>query len=87
MSHKRIKTTYNEEGAYGSVVEKTVYAHHNLTCDYVTFYDDKGNHILTVPDTMDNNILDAINKLYSYNLDTTNTIEFMDENDRNTCKL
>jgi hypothetical protein len=65
MSHYRLKTTYNEMGAYGSLDKKTIYAHHNLSCDIVSFYDEKGNHILSVEDTMDNNILDAINKLYA----------------------
>lgn len=65
MSHYRLKTKFNTEGAYGSVEEHTVYAHHNLSCDYITFYDEKGDFIMTVPDTLDNNLLDAINRLYA----------------------
>lgn len=64
MSHIRVKTKYNTEGDYGSIEEKTVYAHHNLSADYVTFYDEDGRVILSVPDTLDNNLLDAINRLY-----------------------
>ena len=42
MSHYRLKTKYNTEGAYGSTEENEVFAHHNLSCDYVTFYDENG---------------------------------------------
>ncbi len=63
MSHYYLKTKYNEEGAYGSIEEHTLYAHHNLSCDYVSFYNEKGECILSVPDTLDNNILDAMNKV------------------------
>ena len=65
MSHYRLKTTFNTEGSYGSTEKNTLYAHHNLGCDYVTFYDQDGSFIMTVPDTMDNNLLDAINRLYA----------------------
>lgn len=64
MSHYKLKTKYNTEGGYGTVEEKTVFAHHNLGCDIVTFYDHDGEYIMSVPDTIDNNILDAINELY-----------------------
>lgn len=64
MSHSRIKTTYNTEGNYGSTETHTLYADHNDCADYVTFYDETGAIIMTVPDTIDNNILDAINRLY-----------------------
>ena len=85
MSHYRVKTKYNEEGAYGSVDEKVLYAHHNLSCDYVTFFDENGNVIMTVPDTMDNNILDAINRLYMpFKKDNIldEGIEFMNADDK-----
>jgi hypothetical protein len=52
MSHVRIKTKYKEEGTYGSTEEHTIYADHNNCCDYVTFYDEKGEILLTVPDTI-----------------------------------
>ncbi len=64
MSSYRIKTKYNTEGYYGSVEENYVYAVHNNTVDIVTFYDEKGEWIMSIPDTMDNNLLDAINRLY-----------------------
>lgn len=64
MSHLRIKRKYNTEGSFGSTEEKTLYCHHNLSSDYVAFYDENGDIIMVVPDTIDNNILDAINELY-----------------------
>ena len=73
MSHIRVKTTYNTEGSYGSIEQHTLYAHHNLSCDYVTFYDSDGSFIMTVPDTIDGNILDAINRLY--NIGSTSKLE------------
>jgi hypothetical protein len=64
MSHCRLKTTYNEMGAYGSVDKKTLYAHHNNSCDIVSFYDENGNFLFCVEDTMDNNLFDAIKRLF-----------------------
>jgi len=64
MSSIYVKTKYNTEGPWGSVDEKTIYAHHHLTCDIVSFYDEDGDFIMSVPDTLDNNMLDAINRLY-----------------------
>lgn len=65
MSSYTLKTKYNTEGAFGSIEEQTLYAHHNLSCDSVMFHDELGKIIFTVPDTIDNNILDAINRLYA----------------------
>jgi len=91
MSHYRLKTKYNTEGAYGSIDEQTVYAHHNLSCDYVTFYDERGDVIMTVPDTIDNNLLDAINRLYAPFKDKgqnfVDGIESMNEEDRKKCGM
>lgn len=64
MSSIRVKTKYYTEGVYGSTEEKTLYCVHNNTSDYVTYYDEDGEIILVVPDTIAYNILDAINKLY-----------------------
>jgi hypothetical protein len=88
MSHIRIKTKYNTEGNYGAIDENIIYAHHNLSCDYVTFYYENGEVILTVPDTLDNNILEAINRLYSpFTKESRGTIlendiEYMNQEDR-----
>ena len=90
MSHYRLKTKYNTEGAYGSTEENEVFAHHNLSCDYVTFYDENGDFIMTVPDTMDNNLLDAINRVYApFNKDNkfVEGVETMSKQDREKCKM
>lgn len=91
MSHFKLKTKYNEEGAYGSTEVKTLYAHHNLSCDYVTFYDDNGNFIMAIPDTIDGNMLDAINRLYAPfknpSIELVEGVERMNENDINKCKI
>ena len=65
MGHYRLKTKYNTEGDFGAIEENELFAHHNLSCDYVNFYDGEGNFIMSIPDTLDNNLLDAINRLYS----------------------
>lgn len=81
MSHYRLKTKYNSEGSYGSIDEKTLYVHHNLSCDYVTFFDENGEVIMTIPDTIDNNLLDAVNRLYK---PFTNGKKFVDNVERMT---
>ena len=89
MSHYRLKTNYNTEGHYGSTENNTLYAHHNLTCDIVTFYDEDGEFIMAVPDTLDGNILEAINKLYAPfdNDKLVDGVEYMNEEDRKKCKM
>ena len=42
MSHLRVKTTYEVEGAYGSTEIGTLYCHHNNSCDIITFYTEDG---------------------------------------------
>ncbi len=54
------------------------------------FYDENGEFIMTVPDTMDNNLLDAINRLYApFNKDNkfVEGIETMSKEDREKCKM
>lgn len=90
MSHYRLKIKYNTEGNYGSVDEKTLYAHHNLSCDYVTFFDEAGEVIMIVPNTLDGNLLDAINKIYhpfKKDNELDDDIEYMDKADREKCGL
>lgn len=90
MSKYRIKTKSNTEGAWGVIEEEYIYAHHNLSADYVDFYDSHGEHIMTVPDNIDNNILDAINRLYS-GIDKEggliNGVESMTKSDCEKCKI
>jgi len=87
MSHYRIKTTYNEEAAYGNTEELTLYAHHNLSCDCVTVYDEKGRRLFSFGDTIDNNLLDAINRIAGgfFKPGTTELcdgVEFLNNEDR-----
>ena len=42
MSKTRVKTTYEEMGAYGSTDTKTLYCFHNHSNDTVTFYEQDG---------------------------------------------
>jgi len=42
MGLTRVKTTYNEEGHYGSTIQMTLYCHHNHSCDCITFYHENG---------------------------------------------
>lgn len=43
MSHTRVKTTYEQTGAYGALEIKTLYCHHNHSSDFTTFYDEDGD--------------------------------------------
>ena len=90
MSHVRVKTEYQIEGAFGSTEKKTLYAHHNNSCDVVTFFDEDGSYLFSVEDTMNNNLLDARNRLFMYskpNGELVDGVSYMDNNDREKCKL
>ena len=63
MSSYYFKTKYKEMGNYGSVDEHIIYCHHNNSCDIVSYYNEKGECLLSVEDTLHDNILDAFNKL------------------------
>ena len=76
MANSYFKTKYIEEGNYGIPVEKTLYTTHIGCVDIVNIYDENGSWILTIQDTVDNNILDAINRLYA---PTTNTGEIVEK--------
>jgi hypothetical protein len=43
MSHTRVKTTYSEEDTYACTKTKTLYCHHNHSCDHTTFYNEDGS--------------------------------------------
>ena len=64
MSRTCYKTTYNETGPYYSTLKKTMYVEHCHSSDTVSFYDEEGRMLLCVEDTVENNMLDAINRLY-----------------------
>lgn len=91
MSHYRLKTKYNIEGDYGSTEEKDLFSHHNLSSDYVTFYDENGKFIMSLPDTIDNNLLEAINRLYAPfkngGSDFVHGVETMNKEDIEKCGL
>jgi hypothetical protein len=70
MSHYRLKTTYEVEGAYGSREKKILYAHINNVCDITSFYDEDGTYMFSVEDTEKNNLFHAIERLlYAWNED------------------
>jgi hypothetical protein len=91
MSHIRVKTKYVENNSQ-SIVEKTLYADHNLSCDMVDFYDENGECILSIPDAIDNNLLDAINRLYKPTLNEfgierlQENVNYMSLSEINKCK-
>lgn len=60
MSSIRVKTKYLEEGTYGSEIERTLYAVHSNSSDYVSVYDEDGTMLFCFNDTVRNNMFDAI---------------------------
>lgn len=66
MSHTRVKTTYNVEGAYASTETAELYCHHNHSSDYVTFYDKNGNvqDMCFASWVTGNDLWDAMNRLW-----------------------
>lgn len=91
MSHVRVKTEYQVEGVYGSTEKKTLYAHHNNSCDVVTFFAEDGTYLFSVEDTINNNLMDAINRLYAPYKNAAgelnNDVQFMDVDDMSKCDL
>jgi len=66
MSHTKVKTTYEAEGAYASTEVRILYCHHNHSCDYVTFYDEWGNvqSMCFGSWSSGNDLWDAMNRLW-----------------------
>jgi len=66
MSHTRVKTTYSQEGIYGSTETVELYCHHNHSCDYTTFFWDDGSVARMSFEEWDsgNDLWDAMNRLY-----------------------
>ena len=91
MSHVRVKTIYKDEDGMGGEETKTLYAHHNLSCDRVIFYDEDGDFLFSLGDTVDNNMYDAIVRLYSPRTnkgqDLIDHVEYMNAEDKEKCKL
>lgn len=65
MSRIRVKTDYQIEVEYGRTENKTLYAEHGNSCDIVTFYDENGAYLFSIQDTVENNLMDAIKRLYA----------------------
>lgn len=87
MSHIRYKTKYNVEVEYGKIEERIVYVDYNNSIDIATFYDEDGEKLFVVQDTVDNNLIDAIIRLYEQNPLTNNSVEYMTKDDLEKCKL
>jgi hypothetical protein len=66
MSHTKVKTTYQTEGAYGSTETHTLYCHHNHSCDCVTFYNERGEveSMAFCEWISGNDLWDAMNRLW-----------------------
>lgn len=85
MSSQFYKTTYEVEGPYASVEEKTMYVHHCNTVGVVVFYDEDGNVIFSKSDFTSNNEWAAINRLMSPETDgkLSTLVEFMEGHEIN----
>lgn len=66
MSHTRVKTTYNIQGAYASTETVELYCHHNHSCDIVLFYNKDGSVVDMVFGewVSGNDLWDAMNRLW-----------------------
>jgi hypothetical protein len=90
MSHTRVKIKYEEEGAYGSTEEHTLYCWLNHSCDVVSFYDEKGECILSFGDDSRFNIFKAMNALlrpFKNNTELEDGIEFMSREESQKCGI
>lgn len=89
MSHIRVKSKYIEEGSWGSEIEKTIFVHHNLSCDIVTVYDENGNTIFNFSDAVKNNLYDAIVRSAGVvnHGELPNGVEYMDDDDCKLCRI
>jgi hypothetical protein len=66
MSRHLVKTEFTEMGSYGSRDKQVLYAEHNNSCDIVSFYyGEKMEYLFSVEDTEQNNLMDAIKRLYA----------------------
>ena len=60
MSHVFKKITYEQEGTWGSTEIRTLYCHQNNSCDIVSIYNDKGEHLFSYSDTEDRNLFNQL---------------------------
>jgi len=87
MSHTFVKAKYMELGAYGSEEWHTLYCHHNHSCDIVSFYNEKGECILSFGDTEHPNIFEVMDKLNfpfkdAWNGELLDGVQYLNEEDR-----
>jgi hypothetical protein len=82
MSHRYRKTTYIEEGAYGSEDVKTIYMHQNNSCDVVTIYDEDFNVIISYGDTTRRTLMQGIREMLTDKPEENKLIEFWIKEDR-----
>lgn len=66
MGHTKVKTTYSEQGVYGSTATVDLYCHHNLGTDSVAYYDSRGQVQDMAFDDWDsgNDLWDAMQRLW-----------------------
>lgn len=81
MSHIYEKIKYFEEGNYGITLERTLFCHHNNTCDVVTFYYEDGTPIFSFNDTIEGNLLDKMIEII-YNFKNNSNISKMSINEK-----
>lgn len=65
MTIRYVKTTYNAYHPNGLVKEKTLYIEYNVDDEVTSFYAEDGSFIMAVKDTIDNHLLEAINRGYN----------------------
>lgn len=90
MSHIRVKTTFQVEDGRGGFERHTLFVHHNLSCDIVSYFNEDGQFLFSVEDTTSDNLLDAINATYApQEKDGTlsSGIEYMTKEDCEKCKI
>lgn len=92
MSHTRVKAKYMEVGAYGRTEWHTLYCHHNHSCDIISFYNEKGECILSFGDADHPNIFEVMQKLSSPFAETwwdklEDGVEYLNEEDHKILKL
>lgn len=66
MSHTRVKTTYSNQGIYGSTETIELYCHHNHSCDCTVFYWKNGEVVKACFNDWEsgNDLWDAMQRLW-----------------------
>ena len=77
MSHRYLKTTYVEEGSYGSEEIRTIYMHQNNSCDVITIYDENFDVILSFGDTTSRPLHIALEELWTDEPEDNNKLSYL----------